>query len=207
VNGIRSPFTADTVNSDNHQLLIGVSKMKICLTCNTSKSISEFSKKASSGDGLQYSCKSCSKISSDLYYLKNFDKRKAYLSANRDREASYRAKYYAENREKSLLKSKLFFSENPELRRIYNQNRRAIKRSTGGIISKGLADILFNLQRGKCPGCKQPLGDDYQLDHIMPIHLGGANEDWNIQLLRKTCNQQKHAKHPIDFMQSRGFLI
>jgi len=41
----------------------------------------------------------------------------------------------------------------------------------------------------------------------MPLALGGANADDNIQLLRSTCNQQKHAKHPVDFMQQKGFLL
>lgn len=30
---------------------------------------------------------------------------------------------------------------------------------------------------------------------------------WNLQLLCPTCNQQKNAHDPIDFMQSRGFLL
>jgi 5-methylcytosine-specific restriction endonuclease McrA len=51
------------------------------------------------------------------------------------------------------------------------------------------------------------LGDNYHLDHIVPLAIGGTNTDDNIQLLRQKCNQQKSAKHPIDFMQSRGFLL
>ena len=31
--------------------------------------------------------------------------------------------------------------------------------------------------------------------------------DTNIQLLRATCNTSKGAKDPIEFMQSRGFLL
>jgi 5-methylcytosine-specific restriction endonuclease McrA len=53
----------------------------------------------------------------------------------------------------------------------------------------------------------QPLGDNYHLDHITPITLGGSNTDDNMQLLRQRCNNQKYNKHPIDFMQSRGFLL
>lgn len=45
------------------------------------------------------------------------------------------------------------------------------------------------------------------MDHIVPLALGGSNTDGNIQLLRATCNQQKHAKHPVVFMQERGFLL
>jgi len=96
----------------------------------------------------------------------------------------------------------------PEIVRIYKQNRRASKRASGGRLSSGLAAKLFKLQRGKCAcGCKQPLGDDYHMDHVIPLALGGSNTDDNIQLLRKLCNLQKSAKHPIDFMQSRGYLL
>lgn len=42
---------------------------------------------------------------------------------------------------------------------------------------------------------------------IVPLALGGTNTDGNMQLLRSTCNQKKHAKHPVDFMQQRGFLL
>lgn len=73
--------------------------------------------------------------------------------------------------------------------------------------SKGLAERLFRLQRGKCACCKKPLGSDYHLDHIMPLALGGVNEDSNIQLLRAKCNMQKHTVHPVEFMQQRGFLL
>jgi hypothetical protein len=96
---------------------------------------------------------------------------------------------------------------NPEAVRIHKQNRRSRKRTNGGTLSKGLSAKLFKLQKGKCPCCKQPLGDNYHLDHVVPLALGGSNTDDNIQLLRQRCNNQKSAKHPIDFMQQRGFLL
>lgn len=89
----------------------------------------------------------------------------------------------------------------------HGHNRRARKRSSGGVISPGLARKLFKLQSGKCACCGLSLGGDYHMDHIMPIAMGGPNEDRNIQLLRAACNIQKTAKHPVDFMQSRGFLL
>lgn len=45
------------------------------------------------------------------------------------------------------------------------------------------------------------------MDHILPLALGGTNVDENIQLLRKRCNLQKCAMHPVDFMQSKGRLL
>jgi len=83
----------------------------------------------------------------------------------------------------------------------------AKKRANGGYLSIGIIKKLFALQKGKCACCGIPLGDDYHLDHIMPISLGGKNNDWNVQLLRKLCNLQKQNKHPVEFMQSRGFLL
>lgn len=90
---------------------------------------------------------------------------------------------------------------------IHHANRRARKKAYDGQLSKGLAEKLLKLQRGKCACCGKALGDNYHLDHIIPLALGGTNTDDNIQLLLQRCNSQKHAKHPIDFMQSRGFLL
>ena len=111
------------------------------------------------------------------------------------------------NHEKMRATTKAWRKANPEATRVNNQNRRCRKRANGGKLSKGLSAKLFKLQRGLCPCCQQPLGADFHLDHIMPLSLGGMNIDSNIQLLRQSCNQQKSAKHPVEFMQSRGFLI
>lgn len=142
------------------------------------------------------SCKPCVKLYGAARYKINPEKQKALNAA-----------WHKANPEKTKAISAAYRKANPESKILSESVRRAKNKANGGKLSKGLTDKLFTLQNGKCPCCKQPLGDDYHLDHIMPIDLGGANEDWNIQLLRATCNQQKHAKHPIDFMQSRGFLI
>lgn len=156
-------------------------------------------------------CKPCAKASHAAYRAINQDKvrerRKKYCAANVDKKRAANAKYIADNPEKKKERNAKYKAENPEKCRIHNQNRRARKLKNGGKLSQGLAERLFKLQKGKCPCCQMPLGDDYQLDHIMPIALGGSNTDDNMQLLRKQCNNQKHAKHPIDFMQSRGFLL
>lgn len=99
-----------------------------------------------------------------------------------------------------------WFAANPGAKKAYNQNRRAKVKSTG-TLSKDIIPKLFALQKGRCPCCAKPLGDDYHIDHKMPLALGGSNTDDNIQLLRAECNLQKNAKHPVDFMQSRGFLL
>lgn len=79
---------------------------------------------------------------------------------------------------------------------------------TKGKLSKGIADKLMKLQRGRCAVCRRDVSKGkYHLDHVMPMALGGVNEDFNMQILCPPCNQRKSAKHPVDFMQSRGLLI
>lgn len=118
-----------------------------------------------------------------------------------------RAATYAANPKENNKRSLIWRMANLEAVRIHGHNRRAKKRQNGGVLSIGLSAKLFKLQRGKCACCGLPLGDNYHLDHVMPVALGGSNTDCNMQLLKQRCNHQKHAAHPIDFMQRRGFLL
>lgn len=144
-------------------------------------------------------------------YAKHFvrvnAKNVANYAANPDKVKATSAAFRAANPEKVKAYNAAWQAANPDACRINHQNRRAREKEAGGKLSRGLATKLFKLQKGKCPCCALPLGDDFHLDHKMPLALGGANEDGNMQLLRSTCNQQKHARHPVEFMQSRGFLL
>jgi 5-methylcytosine-specific restriction endonuclease McrA len=131
---------------------------------------------------------------------------KKYEDANPEKLKESQRKYKAAHPEKRKTTVASWQKRNPEALRIKQQNRRAQK-FLGGGVSKGIQKKLFDLQRGLCPCCLMPLGEDYHLDHRMPLALGGEHEDRNMQLLRAICNLQKSAKHPVDFMQSRGFLL
>lgn len=130
-----------------------------------------------------------------------------YYQKNKEKASVYGALRYEANREVHKAKSSAWVKENPAAAKLIQANRRSRKKNASGSLSKGLEDRLYALQKGKCACCRQPLGENYHLDHIMPLALGGTNTDDNIQLLRQRCNNQKHAKHPVDFMQSRGFLL
>jgi hypothetical protein len=184
--------------------------MKLCAKCETTKPTTEFYKDSRRKCGLQSYCKACHGSVNAAWHASNREQQNAYSAewkaSNPERHAAHAVKYRAKNPEKASDCVSKWIAANPEARRIYKHNRRA--RETGGKLSTGLSDRLFKLQRGKCAcGCKHPLGDDYHLDHRMPLALGGTNTDDNMQLLTATCNLQKSAKHPIDFMQQRGFLL
>ena len=169
---------------------------KSCSKCGETKPFSEFYKHR---NGVQTYCKCCAKAEVSAWKKANVDKVRSY-------ESSYRPVWRENNPDKVKAAYSGWKSRNPEKVRLSNQNRRA-KKIASGNLSNGLSERLYKLQKGLCACCKQPLGDDYHLDHILPLALGGTNTDDNIQLLRAECNMQKSAKHPIEFMQQRGFLL
>ena len=156
------------------------------------------------------------------YQMENYDKLKIKMSEYRDthRErlrlaaAEYRLKnsdkikqYRQANRVMLNKRSEEYRKNNLDVFRRLSHNRRARVANVGGKLSSDIENKLIVLQKGRCPCCGDNLGEDYHLDHIMPIALGGSNTDDNVQLLKARCNLQKNKKHPIDFMQQRGFLL
>ena len=171
-------------------------------------------------------CKFCQKIRTHIWAITHPEKTKIsfakWRAANSEKMKIYQDKYRAKNSEKvkaatrawQILNPERIKANvtkwniaNPEACRIRQHNRRARERVNGGRLSKDLSKKLYKRQKGKCVCCRKLLGNNFHLDHIMPIKLGGKNEDWNIQLLGEECNLKKNAKHPITYMQERGFLL
>lgn len=210
---------------------------KTCTRCNETQPLLNYYPDKRAKDGKQPSCKICqAKMAKDYYHAnrdmcikKNKDRAEKHPHKAIERHFKYRieniekvksgyAEWYAKNRDYHILyniknrsylrlKAAEWRKKNPEKVRIAVENRRAKRLSCGGVITKGLAERLLVLQKGQCVCCGLSLKDGYHLDHIIPLFLGGSNTDDNMQLLRPSCNQQKSAKHPIDFMRSRGFLL
>jgi len=122
---------------------------------------------------------------------------------------------YKENPKKVRESNDKWAKKNPDKvklsKKMSKQTRRAQKSKSVGTLSKDLLPKLMVLQKGRCAICHKDLRKlekrKIHLDHIMPLALGGANEDYNIQLLCQVCNNKKHAKDPIAYMQSLGKLL
>ena len=134
---------------------------------------------------------------------------KAYAIENKDAIAEAKRKY----REKNLDSIREKVAKNRAAGKFLAHNkqgkarRRARRLSAGGFHSVKDIRNLKVIQKGKCAVCRTSIVEKYHLDHIMPLALGGDNSKENLQLLCPTCNLQKGAKHPIDFMKSKGFLL
>ncbi len=108
-----------------------------------------------------------------------------------------------------LPKPRLFSPEQIEVRRrirsrLKNQRKRARRMSAGGRARVSDVVWLTEAQRGKCFYCFKKLGDDYHLDHFVPIARGGRNERGNLRLSCPPCNIAKSDLPPEQFL---GLLI
>lgn len=147
---------------------------------------------------------------------------KTWRLANPEKTQARHAKYRERNPEKARAASNAWRAanpekfrasvaayqvNNPEKRRANEANRRARKLEAGGTHTPDDINDLFRRQRGKCACCRASIKRGYHVDHIHPLARGGSNDKANLQLLCPTCNTKKSAKHPIEFMQSRGLLL
>lgn len=135
-------------------------------------------------------------------------KHREWLKLNSERMLTYRKERRGNPvmREKENTAHSAWMKKHPGKRSLYERKRKAIKLGAEGMHTEEDIRRLYFLQKGKCVVCKIKL-NKYHVDHIMPLALGGSNAAGNIQLLCPACNMSKHSKHPIDFMQSRGFLL
>lgn len=157
--------------------------MKICKVCN-----SEFTK---------YQCHVCKKRTDANW-----------RSLNKERCLAVNALYKKENAEKVKEANTLWNLNNKEAKATSSRNYKARKKNASGTLTRSLKEKLMTLQNGRCVCCKVRLtSKNTHMDHVVPLKTGGSNTDDNIQLLCQPCNNSKGAKDPIDFMQSRGFLL
>lgn len=126
-------------------------------------------------------------------YDRNIQSKRAYANLR-----------YAKNRSVALEYAKTYRVKNRDRRAAWSNNRR---KNAIGKLSSDIIKRLLHLQRGRCACCSRLLENKFHLDHIIPLALGGMNVDSNVQLLRAECNLKKNAKHPIDYMQSKGYLL
>lgn len=141
---------------------------------------------------------------------------KAHYVVNGERLRAEKRAYRAANLEKVRAlekarrdpeKIKKYIKDNKERYATYARNRKRKLRSRGRHTTEELNNII-KAQGYKCAYCRASLRKTrYEVDHIMPIALGGSNLKENLQMLCMPCNRKKYAKHPIAFAQELGLLL
>ncbi len=70
-------------------------------------------------------------------------------------------------------------------------------------VSKLTKATLFNKQKGKCNLCSDKLKIPFVTDHIIPLELGGSDNEENLQLLCWDCDLIKTSKDLLDIWEKR----
>lgn len=131
---------------------------------------------------------------------------RAWYAENKERAIKTIAGWQESNSAKVHSYKQKWANENKDYSKAKVANRRAIIKSRPGKVTRERINELMVLRAGKCACCMERL-TDYHADHIMPLALGGDNTNENLQLLCPSCNLSKSAKHPVEFMQQRGYLL
>lgn len=107
-------------------------------------------------------------------------------------------------RHRANARIRRYRAAHPEKRRQWSKVRAIAQRKS---LPPGTIEFLGESQRWRCVGCRCCIRLKFHLDHIVALASGGLHEVTNLQLLCPRCNAKKGKKHPIDFMQSKGFLL
>jgi 5-methylcytosine-specific restriction endonuclease McrA len=90
--------------------------------------------------------------------------------------------------------NKRYYAANTERFEIYRRRREALKAQVR--FEPYTRREIYNRDEGICKGCRKALPfkpNGFQIDHIVPISLGGPDTPANVQLMCGPCNRRKWA--------------
>lgn len=170
---------------------------KQCTKCKETKPVEEFSKRSKSKDGFGYTCKECDKASAKASYERRKEKIKSreYYEKNKDAHRARVKKNYEENKDRYREHHKKYREQNPEVQRRASQKRQEqlskVKREKYARQDVIDRDSINGVPY--CQICKQPIMDinDVQVDHIIPIVMGGPDIMLNLRTVHRKCNIER----------------
>lgn len=141
---------------------------------------------------------------SKRYYERNVERYQEWGREWREHNAEHVRMYwqdwYAENREEHLARRKATYDpdykrqhRNPETNRIHVDARRA---KLAGVDAQRIPRTeLYERDNGTCRICRTRVEPhEWELDHIVPIALGGTHTWNNVQATCRPCNRAKHIR-------------
>lgn len=173
---------------------------KRCTKCGMVKKIDLFNRNSQSKDGLTTQCKECQKSNAHKSYAKNKHKRsykKYYQEHKEDKQAQSR-QYYQEHKEEMSIKHAKYRNTakgKKVMHSAHTKRAKSIKENTGIPYTREMV-IDRDCQGGPkpiCYLCDKVIDDPgtIQLDHVIPIVIGGKDCFTNIACTHAKCNLSK----------------
>lgn len=190
---------------------------KKCSKCGEEKPLEQFHKQKECKGGHRPDCKVCFYAAARTrlkpgqhaaycraFRLRNPNADREYYEKNKARIIPQQVEYNRRNKEAYLAKMRAWRKANPEKVQVWVRNRRAKLKGLNG--SHTIDDIkaLLESQQGLCVYCCCDIRESFQVDHIVPVSKGGANDKTNLQLLCKPCNLDKRDKDPHEYLKTRS---
>jgi hypothetical protein len=173
--------------------------MKTCRTCGIEKDESEFNLRSDTGK-YRNECKECGKIYSKNWYEEHKDEKKEYgkiysknwYEEHKDEKKEYNKEHKDEKKEYDKEYRKT--SKGREVIRNSNSKRRTVYEDTDIT-----TDWLMRLKKETkhCKLCGVEMNDihhhpaQFNLDHIIPINIGGKHIMENVRFICYKCNQSR----------------
>lgn len=188
-------------------------KMKRCPKCGEIKLLSEFCQSKHTATGWACHCKLCRSKEGKAWYSANKEKRYAKstewrlnhperirelvrrCAAKRKEKTSLYAKKYREaNGERLREYNRLWSSAHKELNQARQRRKNAVKANAPGSGITAEQSISMKQETGNhCVYCGKK-SDSLQIDHVVPLSRGGADDVTNAVTACPKCNISKHNK-------------
>lgn len=153
-------------------------KLKKCSKCGELKSLDDFCKHKAKHDGLNSRCKECSnnvfKSWASRNHVKHIEKKRLWRTSNLQQDKSNKLQWREYNGDKI---------------RSYNSKRRSLKQNAvSQLHNPKIEQCFYKMARM----LKEETGNDYHLDHILPLNKGGVHHHCNLQIIEAKKNLEKN---------------
>lgn len=178
---------------------------KYCLSCKQYKNLGEFRKDRSRSDGFQPKCAECVREYNRAYYEKNKAAVNQRNKANRHRyvetakasraewekaNKAWRKEWRSRNKHKLAEYQRATRAKHPHKHVELSARRRAaIRKQPVWSDAERVQEIYARAQL-----LREQTGDDYQVDHIVPLVsrlVSGLHVHTNLRIVKKAANQSK----------------
>lgn len=177
--------------------------IRICSKCGESKPLAEYHTNRSKPGGYQTECKACAIARGQRHYREHADEKHAYdrqyRAINRERKQAHDRAYYQRNAAAIRLRVRQYGrrrkAEDPSRwNHLHNLRwrRRAERLKAGGSYTLAEWHALCAQYGHRCLACGST--GRLEVDHVVPVSLGGSNTIANLQPLCPDCNRAKGTK-------------
>ena len=182
------------------RVIIETPMEKECTKCHKLKPSKDFAPDKSRTDGIRPSCKLCDSIRWESYS-------ESHSSAIKKSNQSLRDRYKIKNDTDGCFPEKECSSCHivkpcdqfwPDHNNKSGLRSRCIECSKKTYLARGKRLAMIDLLGGKCAICGST--DKLEIDHIIPLNLGGSHDTSNLQVLCGKHNRKKGNKPPAVYL-------